>query len=60
MCIRDRSWSVLSKPDFSVACCIRLSAGDAFLFVGLVGFPHSDGSDRAHFHTDVYKRQADV
>jgi hypothetical protein len=23
------SWSVLSKPDFSVACCIRLSAGNS-------------------------------
>ena len=29
------------------------SARDAFLFVGLVGFPHSDGSDRAHFHTGM-------
>ncbi len=29
------------------------SARDAFLLVGLVGFPHSDGSDRAHFHTSM-------
>ena len=29
------------------------SARDAFLFVGLVGFLHSDGSDRAHFHTGM-------
>ena len=29
------------------------AARDAFLFIGLVGFPHSDGSDRAHFHTGM-------